>query len=165
MLSRTTPILRSLPLRTLRPNLSRRTYATHPETHHTPYAAATPGAKPTGEEKIPTWVYISTGTIFAVYALYGYIMPTTTTPLTRWLSRGDDLKKADEERTNRHTDFIEQASKDKHLFLGSDGSPTVPMRFPERFNISSPYNHSAGNSRGILMDKLEAHYEKENPKE
>ncbi|KAF3919745.1 hypothetical protein ABW20_dc0107774 [Dactylellina cionopaga] len=161
MLSR--PLLRSLPRRTTPSTLLRRRYATShfdaPSAGHR--TTATPQF--TTEETVPTWLYISTGTIFAIYAFYAYILPTETSPLSRFLSQDSQTIKAQEEISNRHTAFIEQAAKDKHLFLGSEGSPTIPMRFPERINIHSPYNLEAGHSRGILMDQLEEHYRKENP--
>ncbi|EWC45964.1 hypothetical protein DRE_04757 [Drechslerella stenobrocha 248] len=117
----------------------------------------------TTQETVPNWVYIASGTIFAAYVLYGYIMPTETTWLTQFLSPDSETRKAQEEISNRHTAFIEQAARDKHLFLQSPTSRTLPMRFPERFNMHSPLNHDVGHTRGILMDQLEEHYRKENP--
>ncbi|KAK6541001.1 hypothetical protein TWF694_008382 [Orbilia ellipsospora] len=167
MLSR--PLLRSLPRRTTTPStLLRRRYSS---AHFDSPAAGARSADGTStttpayttEEKIPTWFLVSTGAIFATYMLYAYIMPTENSPFTRFLSVDNPTRKAQEEISNRHTAFIEQAAKDKHLLLGSEGSPTIEMRFPERINIHSPYNLPAGHTRGVLMDKLEEHYKKENP--
>ncbi|KAK6336369.1 hypothetical protein TWF696_001930 [Orbilia brochopaga] len=143
------------------PIIQRRYTSTH---FDGPSAAPRSEFKPefTQEEKIPTWAYITVGSMFAVYALYSVIMPTETSWLTRVLSP-TTARKIDEEIANRHLELIEQASRDKHLFLQSPTSRTVPMRFPERFNNHSQLNLQAGHTRGLLMDELEEHYRKENP--
>ncbi|EPS40880.1 hypothetical protein H072_5239 [Dactylellina haptotyla CBS 200.50] len=159
MLSRS--VLHAVPRRNTS-SLLRRRYATaHSESHSAGHSTAHHSTS--AGETIPTWFFVSVGGIVATYALYAYILPTETSALTRWLSPDSATRKAQEEISNRHTAFIEQAARDKHLLLGDDGSPTVPMRFPERITMHSPLNLPAGHTRGLLMDELEEFYRKENP--
>ncbi|KAF3928191.1 hypothetical protein AA313_de0206231 [Arthrobotrys entomopaga] len=131
MLSR--PILlRTLPRRTTTPStlLHRRRYASAHFDSPTAGARSADGTTTTPptyntEEKIPTWFLVSTGAIFATYMLYAYIMPTETSPFTKFLSVDSPTRKAQEEISNRHTAFIEQAAKDKHLLLGSEGTKVL----------------------------------------
>lgn len=66
------------------------------------------------------------------------------------------------ERNNAHTDMIEQAAADRVLFLNeaSNAVRHVDLRFPEIFNVSSPWNVPAGHG-GANLDHLIAKYEKE----
>ncbi|KAK6532948.1 hypothetical protein TWF281_007118 [Arthrobotrys megalospora] len=154
---------RALPRAKTTPStLLRRNYSAHYDSPSgAPRTAATPSA---AGEQIPTWLYISTGVVFTLYVSYAYISPTDDSSLTRYLSVDSPTRKAQDEISNRHTLFVEQAAKDRHLFLGAESnSGTMPIWFPERLNAYSPYNHSVGHTRGVLMDQLVEHYKKENP--
>ncbi|KAK3072796.1 hypothetical protein LTR53_006168 [Teratosphaeriaceae sp. CCFEE 6253] len=65
-------------------------------------------------------------------------------------------------RNDLHTHAVEQAASDKLLFIGeaSNSPRLVDVRFPEQFNIGSPWNVSAGHG-GANVDHLIAKYEKE----
>lgn len=144
------------------PNLRRR-LAT--EADHHGHGSSSSSAKGNGEEAIPSWIYISTGSVFSIWLLWTYIQPSATNPLTRYLSISDTWTKDAEEKSARHTKFIEQAARDKHLFLNTPGSATVEVRSPERIGVHSPYSHDSGWTRGRLMDELEAKLQRDNPKE
>lgn len=74
------------------------------------------------------------------------------------------MKEKYQARNTHHTNMLEQAAFDKHLFWNTSGTKHVELKFPEIFNTGSPYNVSAGQgSRN--MDTLVAHYEKLNADE
>ncbi|KAF3169109.1 hypothetical protein TWF106_001476 [Orbilia oligospora] len=155
--------LRALPRAKTTPSiLLRRNYSAHFDSPSGgPRTEATPGV---AGEAIPTWLYISTGVMFTLYVTYAYVSPTDDSSLTRFLSVDSPMRQAQDEISNRHTTFVEQAAKDRHLFAGAEKTDGVmPMWFPERLNAYSPYNHSVGHTRGVLMDQLVEHYKKENP--
>ncbi|KAM0718741.1 hypothetical protein Q7P37_005812 [Cladosporium fusiforme] len=66
------------------------------------------------------------------------------------------------DRNAVHTEMIEQAAADRVLFLNeaSNAVRHVDLRFPEIFNVSSPWNVPAGQG-GANLDHLIAKYEKE----
>ncbi|KAL8720675.1 MAG: hypothetical protein Q9225_002504 [Loekoesia sp. 1 TL-2023] len=80
--------------------------------------------------------------------------------LTRMLRRYDDWSNSWAERNALHTKAIEQAAHDRNLFLDSQPSDLVELRFPEVFNTGSPYNVPAGH--GANLNELIAHYQRKN---
>jgi len=64
-------------------------------------------------------------------------------------------------RNTLHTVMIEQAALDRNLFHNSKGTTHIDLKFPEVFNMGSPYNVTAGQG-GINLDKVVAHYQKIN---
>ncbi|KAK0925028.1 hypothetical protein LTR91_004218 [Friedmanniomyces endolithicus] len=80
-----------------------------------------------------------------------YIIETYNGYAEKWARRNDI-----------HTQMIEQAASDKLLFINeaSHGPRLVDLRFPEQFNIGSPYNVPAGQGSANL-DHVIAKFERE----
>ncbi|KAI9798426.1 MAG: hypothetical protein M1833_004820 [Piccolia ochrophora] len=81
--------------------------------------------------------------------------------LTRVIDSYSVYKERWAERNTLHTRMIEQAAFDRNLFQSAERSPTFELRFPETFNVGSPYNVVAGHG-GANLDKLMEHYQREN---
>ncbi|KAI9677911.1 MAG: hypothetical protein M1829_002408 [Trizodia sp. TS-e1964] len=115
------------------------------------------------EESLGTSFYIVIALIPLSYGVYLLARPSTEgvdPPLTRLMNYYSDYNDSWVRRNTLHTKMIEQAAFDRNLFQSSPGSKVVELRFPEIFNSGSPYNVSAG--QGVNLDKLIAHYEKQN---
>ncbi|KAK0265341.1 hypothetical protein LTR91_010575 [Friedmanniomyces endolithicus] len=80
-----------------------------------------------------------------------YIIDTYNGYAEKWARRNDI-----------HTQMIEQAASDKLLFINeaSHGPRLVDLRFPEQFNVGSPYNVPAGQGSANL-DHVIAKFERE----
>ncbi|KAK5127040.1 hypothetical protein LTR85_008399 [Meristemomyces frigidus] len=65
-------------------------------------------------------------------------------------------------RNDMHTQMIEQAAADRNLFLNESQSThrRVDLRFPEQFNVGSPWNVPAGQGSANI-DHVIAKYEQE----
>ncbi|KAF1989706.1 hypothetical protein K402DRAFT_390673 [Aulographum hederae CBS 113979] len=83
--------------------------------------------------------------------------------LRKYISSWDGLKEQWADRNKLHTDLIEQAAADRHLFLGQKGSRHVELKYPEMLNQGSPYNVPAGHYANL--DKVIEHYKKQNAEE
>ncbi|OCK85096.1 hypothetical protein K432DRAFT_377935 [Lepidopterella palustris CBS 459.81] len=105
--------------------------------------------------------YVAVATIPATIAFYKFSSTNTDErPLfTRLIESYSDLKTYWIERNDLHTQMIEQAARDKNLFLNSKPGTHIELSFPEIFNVGSPYNVPAGS--GVNLDKLITKYQKE----
>ncbi|KAG9245970.1 hypothetical protein BJ878DRAFT_499131 [Calycina marina] len=100
-------------------------------------------------------------TSIAVYAASRPSADGKKAEFSRLVEAYADYKERWATRNHLHTAMIEQAGFDRNVFQTAKGSAHIDLRFPEGFNTGSPYNVVAGASaRG--MDKLVAHYEKQN---
>ncbi|KAK3063281.1 hypothetical protein LTS18_001686 [Coniosporium uncinatum] len=155
----------ALSARSVKPLLRQpaRRYAQHttPATHD-----AAQGAQhhhPVEEnEHFGTGFWITVAAIPATLALYQYggFARGEQPWLTRVIKDNyDHLNETWKARNKLHTDMIEQAAADRQLFLNSKGSTHVELKFPETFNVGSPYNVPAGHG-GANIERVVAHYEK-----
>ncbi|KAB2577745.1 Nadh-ubiquinone oxidoreductase kda subunit [Lasiodiplodia theobromae] len=136
------------------------------DAHHHHAADAHHGPK---EEHFSTGFYFAVGLIPAGFLLYQW----TGTPndpadgrkpyFTRMVDMYSDYRQTWAERNKLHTDMIEQAAFDRHLFLNSTPRRHVDLTFPEAFNCGSPYNVPAGSQADL--SKVIEHYEKVNYEE
>ncbi|TKA63597.1 hypothetical protein B0A49_04671 [Cryomyces minteri] len=127
----------------------------HDSTHQAPPLPA--------NESLGKGFYIAVGLLPLSFALYKFSrMNTDEQPaFTRWINSYSNWKEKWTDRNDLHTRMIEQAGADRNLFLNTVGSGKVNLKFPEIFNTGAPWNVPAGHG-GANMDKLIAHYEKEN---
>jgi len=80
--------------------------------------------------------------------------PIFTRLIEAYRAREEELNR----RNTLHQMACEQAAFDRNLFVSEkEGMNGVELRFPERFNQSSPWNVVAGEG-GADLDKLMAHY-------
>ncbi|KAL0257412.1 hypothetical protein SLS55_008224 [Diplodia seriata] len=138
--------------------------ASHDAHHHA--ADAHHGPK---EEHFSTGFYVAISAIPAGFLLYQWT-GTPSNPVdgrkpyfTRMVDAYADYRAVWAERNKLHTDAIEQAAFDRHLFLNSTPRRHVDLTFPEAFNTGSPYNVPAGSQADLT--KVIEHYEKANYEE
>ncbi|KAF2186942.1 hypothetical protein K469DRAFT_705481 [Zopfia rhizophila CBS 207.26] len=62
-------------------------------------------------------------------------------------------------RNDLHVKMIEQAARDRTLFVNTRPQDHVDLKFPEIFNVGSPYNVPAGSQ--VNLDKVIEKYKKE----
>ncbi|KAF2196882.1 hypothetical protein GQ43DRAFT_444728 [Delitschia confertaspora ATCC 74209] len=118
-------------------------------------------------ESFGTGFYLPLALIPSCYGLYLFSRPTEGAKegedkrpfFTRWLAKYTDYTKDWEIRNDMHVRMIEQAGRDKALFLHAKPTDTVELRFPDQFNVGSPYNVSAGSQ--VNLSKVIAKYERE----
>ncbi|KAK1758228.1 hypothetical protein QBC47DRAFT_358102 [Echria macrotheca] len=131
-----------------------RSYASgHGHGHH---------AEHTVEESFGTSFYVAIAAIPASYLVYTASRPGKDgepTAISKWLEKTMDLGKEWERRNHNNTAAIEQAARDKHLFLNAPRNRHIELTYPEVFQHGSPYNVPAGHY--INLDKVVAHYHKQ----
>ncbi|KAK3670546.1 hypothetical protein LTR78_009514 [Recurvomyces mirabilis] len=119
---------------------------------------------PTTESFGPTF-YIVLATIPASIALYQFTRQGTSEQpwATRYITeKYAEYKDTFQRRNDFHTKAVEQAASDRLIFLNESqqGPRVVDLRFPEAFNIGSPWNVPAGQGSANI-DHVIAKYEKE----
>ena len=82
--------------------------------------------------------YVTLATLAASIALYKLTRsssdssdPASQPWLTRVLQSYDDWREQWTERNSLHTNMVEQAAHDRHLFQGTAGSKVIELRYPE----------------------------------
>jgi hypothetical protein len=141
--------------RTARTNLPRqqRRYA-HDSHHHGPQEPV--------NEHFGMGFYLPLSMIPAGYALYKASEPDehgNKPTLTRWMAKYIDMQDEWQRINDLHVRLVEEAGRDRQLFLHAQGSETVELQFPDQFNVGSPYNVSAGSQ--VDLTKVIQKYQRE----
>ncbi|TGZ83081.1 hypothetical protein EX30DRAFT_304081, partial [Ascodesmis nigricans] len=72
--------------------------------------------------------------------------------LTRLIKKNHSMEDVWAERSHARQKMIAQAAQDRALFHDSPQVFTVPMRYPQIFDMGSPYNNEAGWATGNLEE-------------
>ncbi|KAF8421422.1 hypothetical protein EV426DRAFT_609181 [Tirmania nivea] len=109
--------------------------------HHDPHHNS-----PT-EEKIGKGFFISVATFVGVLALFKAEQSTARTDkslITRLINKYTDAQEIWAQKAHIHTAKVEQAGRDRSLFMDTKKSGVIPVRAIEMLNAGSPYNRVAG---------------------
>ncbi|KAK0703617.1 hypothetical protein B0T26DRAFT_657355, partial [Lasiosphaeria miniovina] len=106
--------------------------------------------------------YIALGTVAA--SIFFYSVSRTgedgkPSAIHRALEQWADLKDKWEVRNQLTTAAVEQAGRDKNIFINAPRNTHYELRHPEAFQHGSPFNVPAGHY--VNMDKVVAHYRKQ----
>ncbi|KAB8356601.1 hypothetical protein FH972_024183 [Carpinus fangiana] len=108
----------------------------------------------------PTSFYLCMTLIPATYLLWEFSRPNTDgspNAYTRLIAKYSEYKDTWATRNALHTQMVEQAGRDRNLFLNTPQPNHIELRFPEQLNVGSPINVPAGHG-SASMEKLVAHY-------
>ncbi|KAK5117653.1 hypothetical protein LTR62_005076 [Meristemomyces frigidus] len=119
---------------------------------------------PTTESFGPTF-YIALASLPLSVALYQFTRQGTNEQpwATRYIiDKYAEYKETFQRRNDFHTQAVEQAASDRLIFLNESqqGPRVVDLRFPEAFNIGSPWNVPAGQG-GANIEHVIAKYRQE----
>ncbi|RDW60188.1 putative NADH-ubiquinone oxidoreductase subunit 1 [Coleophoma crateriformis] len=138
---------------------STRRYAskTADEAHHGHHHA---GPK---DEPLGTQFFFVLALIPASLAVYSASKPSadgSPSGLSKIIDSYSQYKEQWMARNTLHTTMVEQAAFDRNLFQSAEKSQVYDLKFPEVFNVGSPYNNMAGN-RARTLEEAVAVYEKQ----
>ncbi|KAL2263378.1 hypothetical protein VTK26DRAFT_7017 [Humicola hyalothermophila] len=118
------------------------------------------------QEPIGVGLYIAGAAILGSAFVYHISRPAENGELSalhRWMIKISDYSKEWETKNQLMTAALEQAARDKHLFLTAERSTHYELKYPEVFTTGSPFNVPAGHYANI--DKVVAHYQKQHLEE
>ncbi|RPB23159.1 hypothetical protein L211DRAFT_762594, partial [Terfezia boudieri ATCC MYA-4762] len=99
------------------------------------------------EEKIGKGFFISVATFIGILALFKAEQSSARTDrslITRLIDKYTDAQEVWAEKSHIHTAKVEQAGRDRSLFMDTEKSRVIPIRAIEVLNAGSPYNRVAG---------------------
>ncbi|KIV90238.1 hypothetical protein PV10_07567 [Exophiala mesophila] len=105
--------------------------------------------------------YISIASIPIFYVLYSVASSPKDNVISRLIKTFETSQEEESRKNVIHTTMMEQAAADRQLFAGSPRDTTgSPMRYPEAFNVRSPWNVAAGRD-SVDLSALTAHYKEQ----